>query len=130
LLVVINLVKNIVMIKVNVFEAKAKLSAYLDRAARGERVVVCRHNTPIAELRAVERERATPRPIGPLPGRPTFDLPASFFDPLPAAELDAWEGGTPADPLSSTEAGVMSPSTRTRTRRASTRRRRAARRRS
>ena len=49
------MVKNIVMFKVNVFEVKAKLSEYLDRAARGERIVICRHNKPVAELRPSAR---------------------------------------------------------------------------
>jgi len=81
-----------VMIKVNVFEVKAKLSEYLDRAARGDRIVIYRHNKPVAELRAVEEARTEPRPIGPLPGRPAFKVPASFFKPLPDDELDLWEG--------------------------------------
>ena len=96
------------MIKVNVFEVKAKLSDYLDRAARGERVVVCRHNKPVAELRAVEDVRTEPRPVGPLPGRPTFDVPASFFEPMSAEDLDLWDGGTPAYPLSSEAVGGVS----------------------
>ncbi|MGB7220415.1 MAG: type II toxin-antitoxin system prevent-host-death family antitoxin [Vicinamibacterales bacterium] len=87
------------MFRANVFEVKAKLSEYLDRAARGERIVICRHNTPVAELRAVEAVRREPRPIGPLPGRPRFDVPPSFFEPLPADELDLWEGVGAADPL-------------------------------
>lgn len=91
---------NMVMSKVNVFEVKAKLSEYLDRAACGERIVICRHNKPVAELRAVEGVRTEPRPIGPLPGRPTFDIPASFFDPLPQEELDLWESLAANDPLS------------------------------
>jgi prevent-host-death family protein len=41
-----------VMFRVNVFEVKARLSEYLDRAARGERIVVCRHNKPVAERTA------------------------------------------------------------------------------
>jgi antitoxin (DNA-binding transcriptional repressor) of toxin-antitoxin stability system len=94
-----HLVKNMVMCKANVFEVKAKLSDFLDRAARGERIVICRHNKPVAELRAVEAARTEPRPIGPLPGRPTFDVPPSFFEPMPEDELDRWEGITPADPL-------------------------------
>ena len=80
------------MAKVNVFEVKAKLSEYLDRAAGGERILICRHNTPVAELRAVEAPRVDERPVGPLPGRPTFEVPASFFDPMPDDELDVWEG--------------------------------------
>jgi prevent-host-death family protein len=87
------------MIKVNVFEVKAKLSEYLDRAARGDRIVIYRHNKPVAELRAVEEARTEPRPIGPLPGRPRFKVPASFFEPLPDDELDLWEGiETPGGP--------------------------------
>lgn len=81
-----------VMQKVNIFEVKAKLSEYLDRALRGERIVICRHNKPVAELRPVEGVRTEPRPIGTLPGRPAFDIPEAFFEPLPDAELDRWEG--------------------------------------
>ena len=81
-----------VMLKVNVFEIKAKLSEYLDRAVRGERVVICRHNKPIAELRPISEASSKPRIIGPIRGRPTFDVPASFFEPLPADELELWEG--------------------------------------
>ena len=81
-----------VIMKVNVFEIKAKLSQYLDRVLDGERVVICRHNKPVAELRAVTEPRAQPRPIGPLPGRPTFEVPAAFFEPLPDEDLALWEG--------------------------------------
>jgi antitoxin (DNA-binding transcriptional repressor) of toxin-antitoxin stability system len=41
------------MIKVNIQEAKTHLSRYLDRVEEGEVVVVCKHNQPVAELRAV-----------------------------------------------------------------------------
>jgi len=82
-----------VMIKVNVFEVKAKLSEYLDRAAAGERIVICRHNRPVAELRPVEEARTEPRPIGLLPGESPFDVPPSFFEPMAPDELDLWENG-------------------------------------
>jgi prevent-host-death family protein len=88
-----------VMFKVNVFEVKAKLSEYLDRAARGERIVICRHNKPVAELRPVSEAQAKPRPIGPIAGRPVFDVPPSFFEPLPSDELDQWEGVSGEGPL-------------------------------
>jgi len=88
------------MIKVNIFEVKAKLSEYLDLASRGERIVICRHNKPVAELHAVEGVRTEPRPIGPLPGRPTFSIHTSFFEPLPAEELELWDGIAATDPLS------------------------------
>ena len=97
-----------VMNKVNVFEVKAKLSEYLDRAARGERIVICRHNKPVAELRAISEGQTKPRTIGPLPGRPTFDVPASFFEPLSSDELDQWEGTSASDPLSRASTGSSS----------------------
>ena len=81
-----------VIMKVNVFEVKAKLSEYLDRVLAGEHVVICRHNKPVAELRAVDETRTQARPIGPLPGRPTFEVPASFFEPLPEEDVALWEG--------------------------------------
>jgi prevent-host-death family protein len=92
------MVNNMVMTRVNVFEVKARLSEYLDRAARGERIVVCRHNKPVAELRAIENVRAEPRPVGPLPGEPRLEIPPSFFEPLAEDELDAWEGRTAEAP--------------------------------
>ena len=52
------------MIVVNIHEAKAKLSEYLDKVAAGERVVICKRNHPVAELRAVEQKRTEPRPLG------------------------------------------------------------------
>ena len=53
------------MKKVNIFEAKARLSEYLDLVEGGERVVICRRNRPIAELRAIAcNSRSGPRPLG------------------------------------------------------------------
>jgi prevent-host-death family protein len=88
------MVKNMVMIKTNVAETKARLSEYLDRALAGERIVICRHNKPIAELRPFAEVRVEPRPIGPLPGRPAFEVSPAFFEPLPDEDLAAWEGGS------------------------------------
>lgn len=88
------------MIQVNVFEMKAKLSEYLDRAAGGERIIVCRHNKPVAELRPIEAARTEPRPIGPLPGETPFEISPAFFEPLTDDELDLWDGGATSDPLS------------------------------
>src|SRR5262245_46209191 len=82
------------MFMVNIFEIKAKLSEYVDRAIAGERVLICRHNKPVAELRAVGEARTEPRPIGPLPGRPTFDIGPEFFEPMSEAELEHWEAVT------------------------------------
>lgn len=80
----------IVMIIINIHEAKARLSEFLDAAARGERVLICKRNRPVAELRAVEAARTEPRPFGGAAGR--FSVPESFFEPLPDDLLDAFEG--------------------------------------
>lgn len=79
-----------VMFMVNIAEAKAKLSEYLDAVGRGERVVICRHNRPVAELRAVASGTTAKRRLGTATG--VVDIPASFFAPLPDADLDAFEG--------------------------------------
>ena len=80
-----------VMIMVNIHEVKAKLSEYLEAALRGEHVVICKRNQPVAELRAVEQKRSEPRLIGGGPYR--FEVPASFFEPMPDEFLDAFESG-------------------------------------
>jgi len=79
------------MIMVNIYEAKAKLSEYLDAALKGDRVVICRHNQPVAELRPVGQGRTAPRDLTPMYPGETFVTPA-FFDPLPADETAAWDG--------------------------------------
>ena len=77
------------MKKVNLYQAKAQLSALVDRVAEGETVVICRRNVPAAELRPVPKPRRTRRPIGLVTG---FTVPASFFEPLPEDLLAAFEG--------------------------------------
>jgi prevent-host-death family protein len=82
------------MVKTNVADVKARLSEFLDRALAGERIIICRHNTPVAELRALEMLREEPRPVGRLPGRPSFEVSPAFFESLPDEELDLWDSGS------------------------------------
>jgi prevent-host-death family protein len=81
-----------VMIMTNIADAKAKLSEYLEAAGRGERVVICRHNRPVAELRAVAATPVAKRKLGTAAGRVV--IPPSFFEPLSDDLLDAFEGKT------------------------------------
>jgi antitoxin (DNA-binding transcriptional repressor) of toxin-antitoxin stability system len=69
------------MIRLNIHEAKTHLSQYLERLAKGERILLCRRNVPIAEIRPLPRERRTLRPLGLARGG--FEVPPSFFEPLP-----------------------------------------------
>jgi antitoxin (DNA-binding transcriptional repressor) of toxin-antitoxin stability system len=87
----ISLVMIMTMLVVNVHEAKARLSEFLDAVGRGERVVICRRNQPVAELRAVEAARTTPRPVMAGPHR--FDVSESFFAPLSDEMLGDFEAG-------------------------------------
>jgi antitoxin (DNA-binding transcriptional repressor) of toxin-antitoxin stability system len=86
-----------VMIKANVFEVKARLSHYLAAVERGERVVICKRNRPVAELRAIGAERSAPRPVGGASGEVV--VPASFFDPLPEDVLKMFYPADEAVPL-------------------------------
>jgi prevent-host-death family protein len=70
---------------VNVHEAKTQFSALLDRAHAGEEIIVAKAGKPYARL--VPLEPPEPRRPGRYPGR----VPASFFEPLPEQELEAWE---------------------------------------
>ena len=73
-----------VTIQINVQEAKTRLSQILARAEQGEEVVIARDGKPVVRLVPVQ---AVPeRPVGFVAG----SVPASFFEPLPADELDAW----------------------------------------
>ena len=77
------------MIKVNISDAKAHFSRYLESVESGETILVCRRNVPVAELRPVPKRPARTRPVGIDRG---MVIPASFFEPLPDDLLDAFEG--------------------------------------
>ena len=81
------------MIRLNVHEAKTHLSRYLERLAKGESILLCKRNVPIAEIRPLPAARQKKRPIGLAKG--TFKVPPEFFEPLPDEFLDAFYGGKP-----------------------------------
>lgn len=79
-----------VMVMINIHEAKAKLSEYIKAAVGGERVLICKRNRPVVELHAVVSTLAQPRPIGGAKGRVV--VPDAFFDPLPEEVVAAFYG--------------------------------------
>jgi len=79
----------IVMIRINIHEAKANLSRYLGRVERGETIILCKRNEPIAEIRPLPRTSTTRRPVGL--GKARFEVPRSFFAPLPDEILAGFE---------------------------------------
>lgn len=78
------------MIKLNIHEAKTHLSRYLNRLEKGETILLCKRNLPIAEIRPIRPPRKKPRPVGL--ARPRFKVPAKFFEPLPDELIAAFEG--------------------------------------
>lgn len=82
------------MIKINIAEAKAHFSRYIESVERGETVTVCRRNVPVAEIRPLPQPLRDLRPVGIDRG---MEVPASFFEPLPDDVLAAFEGAVDAE---------------------------------
>ena len=68
----------------NLYEARNALSELVDRAEKGEEIVIARRNQPVVRLVPVE-ERKPKRVFGA--SRGLFTVPDSFFDPLPDDEM-------------------------------------------
>lgn len=82
------------MLRMNVHEVKAHLSETLTKVAKGETVIICKRNIPIAELRPIEEKKERkPRPIGLTKERyPDFVLTDDFLEPLPDDIIAAFYG--------------------------------------
>jgi prevent-host-death family protein len=76
---------------VNLYDAKTNLSTLVERAARGEEIVIAKAGRPLARLVPLAR-RTTPRPLGLLAGQVTVG--PDFDDPLPEEMCQAFEGGS------------------------------------
>jgi prevent-host-death family protein len=77
---------------VNLYEAKTNLSQLVERAARGEEIVIAKAGRPLARLVPLAR-RTSPRPLGLLAGE--VEVGADFDDPLPDGVQLAFEGRAP-----------------------------------
>ncbi len=77
-------------IKLNMHEAKTHLSKHLARLGKGQKIILCRRNVPVAEVQLLPKPRKKKRPIGLHKGR--FVVPPEFFEPLPDDILEAFEG--------------------------------------
>ena len=72
---------------VNVHAAKTNLSELIVQALAGEEIVIARNGTPVARLTPFDVPEPA-RKFGALAGR--LKVGPSFFEPLPAEELDGW----------------------------------------
>jgi antitoxin (DNA-binding transcriptional repressor) of toxin-antitoxin stability system len=72
------------MIKVNIHEAKTKLSAILAEVEqKGEHVLICRYNVPIAELSPVKQKKRS------IPASELRDI--TFIVPPEEPTEEEWE---------------------------------------
>lgn len=76
------------MPQVNIHDAKTQLSRLIKQASRGEEIIIAKAGVPVARLIAIE-PHARGRRFGAMRGKARVD--AEFFEPLPDAELSAWE---------------------------------------
>ena len=72
---------------VDIHQAKKRLSQLLAQVEAGEEIVIAHDGKPVARLVRCRTEGK--RQFGAMRGRITVD--DAFFDPLPEAELTAWE---------------------------------------
>ena len=77
------------MKKVNIYEAKTRLSQLVEEAASGQDVVIARAGRPVARLTKLARA-AGRRRLGILDGR--FRIPDDFNRPLPEGVVRSFEG--------------------------------------
>jgi prevent-host-death family protein len=77
------------MKKINIYEAKTRLSQLVEEAASGKDIVIARAGRPVARLTRL-RETSRKRRLGILNGR--FRIPEDFNRPLPDAVLHSFEG--------------------------------------
>ena len=85
----------LVMIRLNIHEAKTHLSRYLPLLEQGETIILCKRNVPIAEIKPIEKRRTEPRKLGLAEGE--FEVTDEFFEPLPEELLAAFEGREPGE---------------------------------
>ena len=71
-----------------IHHAKTNLSKLIERAERGEEVLIARGNKAVAKLVST-RNAPKQRRLDILKGK--FTVPPEFFEPLPDEELDLWE---------------------------------------
>ena len=78
------------MIRLNIHEAKTHLSRYVNRLMKGETILLCKRNVPIAEIRPLPKIKRSKRPVGLAAGQ--FEIPDGFFEPLPPEIVEAFRG--------------------------------------
>jgi prevent-host-death family protein len=76
------------MVVTTIHRAKTNLSGLIERAERGEEVIIARGKHPVVRLVPVKQP---PKKRSPGMFRGEFELGPAFFEPLPPDELGHWE---------------------------------------
>ncbi|MBV9269339.1 MAG: type II toxin-antitoxin system Phd/YefM family antitoxin [Acidobacteriaceae bacterium] len=77
--------------RVNIGEAKDKLTQLIHAVERGERVTICRHGRPVVDLVPTEPSTRPAPKFGTLKG--AFKVDPKFFEPMTEEEADAFIEG-------------------------------------
>jgi prevent-host-death family protein len=80
------------MTRITIHAAKTNLFKLIARAQAGEEIVIVNGKTPVDRLLPIAATKVE-RKAGAY--KDEFEMPDSFFDPLPEEELAAWEGSRP-----------------------------------
>ena len=73
---------------ITIHKAKTQLSRLIEKACKGEEIVIARGKTPVVKLVAIQAECGHRKP-GAWKGK--IKIGPDFFEPLPAEELEGWE---------------------------------------
>jgi len=101
------------MIMVNIADAKARLSELIETAARGEQVIICNHNRPVAELRVSDFAATAVRDLTPMFPGETF-ITDAFFEPMNEEDLREWYGPGPLPARVAEQRATYSPKSKKR----------------
>ena len=77
-------------ILLNIHEAKSNLSLYLNRLSAEDRIIICKRNRPVAEIRLLPDAERKPRRLGLAKGQ--FTVSDAFFEPLPEDVIATFDG--------------------------------------
>jgi antitoxin (DNA-binding transcriptional repressor) of toxin-antitoxin stability system len=72
---------------ITIHKAKTQLSRLIEKACKGEEIVIARGKQPVVRLVAIDHKRGDRKP-GALKGK--IRIGPEFFEPLPPEELEGW----------------------------------------
>jgi antitoxin (DNA-binding transcriptional repressor) of toxin-antitoxin stability system len=76
------------MTQIDVHQMEANPGVYLAQVAKGETIVICKDQRPIAEMRPVEQFPPGPRPLGLAAGE--IKIMPEFYEPLPDEVIESF----------------------------------------